>query len=334
MKTILKNATIYKNGKFIKDADVLINGKNIEKICKNIIVSDENIVLCDKKYVLPAFVNCCVKNDKNHKKQAKNGVSTIILINNDIEDGKKYLEIGYDVYFAIGVFLPNEVLDLNELENRYNLVKHAGLKPILYAYNSYFVEENVFFDLLQFSKQHGDIPFVICSNNTLNEVGECDKQYGVTPIGLLDEYALLNDRSLVAGCEVCDKEDVDLLNYKDAFVCVTPTESLRAGNGIAPLYSLMKNGVPVCLGGMDFLKEISLSADLQAGVLNQPGVVSLDDLVGFASINPNRFLERNAGAIDENSLADLVVLDTPDLLNATTDNVCYTFSKGKLIYKK
>lgn len=333
MNIILKNANIYKNGKFENNVDVELNGKNIKKIHKNSIVSDKNIILCDNKYIFPAFANCCLKTEINDKNQAKFGVGIVILLNNDFEYAKFLKQNGHIVYFGLGVFNEGNLPNLTEIESKINLLKQYDIFPIFYIKNSFYCDEGCFADLMALSKKY-DVPLITASNETLDEVGECDKVNGVTPIGLLQEYGVLDNNHLILGCENCDKEDVELLRYHNSFVCVTPTDSLRSGNGIAPLYSFLKNNISVCVGGTNILKEISLLSDLQSGTLNEKSVVGFSQLVDIASSNPNRLLNRNAGEIKEGAFADLVVLDSCDLLNLTSENVFCTIVDGKIVYKR
>lgn len=333
MKTLLRNINIIKNNEISYGYDILINGDKIENIGKNIIVSDTKSINCDNFFVRSGFVNCCFDESCNIKNQAINGVTTVVCLNNDLNKALLLKEMGFTVYFGIGVFNDAEYVNFQILQEKYiNLLKN-DIKCVLFAKNSFTTDENVFSDLVKFSKEF-DLPILTVTNETLYEVGECDKVNGFTPVRLLEEYGVLDRPHMLLGCENCDKDDVEIMQYHDTYVCVTPTKSLRLGNGVAPVYSMIKNGVGVCLGGDNFLKEISLVSDLQSGVLNESGLVSNLDLDNITSINPNKLLKQNAGEIGIGNHADLVVLDTPSILDLNTSNVLYTIANGKVIYKK
>ena len=139
---------------------------------------------------------------------------------------------------------------------------------------------------------------------------------------------------MLYGCENCEKDDVTTLSYHDGFVCVTPTNSLRYGNGISPVYSMLKNNLKLCVGGDNILKEMSLFADLQSGILNESGLITNEDVLNSVTIYPNELLGRNAGKVEVGQVADLVLLDSIDLLNLNTSNVVYTIANGKVIYSR
>lgn len=334
MKTIITNINIINFDKIIKNVDVLIDDNKIVKIDNNMILSDNNIVRGDNLYLFSAFVNCFKKCENSIKNQALNGVSTIIVVDNDIEYALKLKEFGYNVFYCFGAFGENDVLDENVLNIEYNNIKNNELVPVLFAKNSYLNDEGQFFELLNFSKKHGNIPILTYTNETLDEVGECDKKYGVTPIGLLEEYAILDNNHMLIGCENCDKEDATLLGEHDSFVCVTPTNSLRNGKGIAPIVALKNAGVNLCVGGENMLKELALIADLPAGVLNESGVLDESDVLKIASYNPNLLLNRLAGKVEVGQIADLVISDSPNLFDLNSSNIVYTFASGKIIYKR
>ncbi len=88
---------------------------------------------------------------------------------------------------------------------------------------------------------------IINACSTLNEVGECDKRFGATPIGLAHKFGLL-DGAYVSGCTYLDKDDIDLINQSGAKVILTPSATLGEGMGIPPLRMLISLGAIVHLG--------------------------------------------------------------------------------------
>lgn len=83
---------------------------------------------------------------------------------------------------------------------------------------------------------------------TLDEVGTCDKKFGVTPIGLAHKYGLLGQGTYIAGGVYLDKDDIDLIVQSGAKVILTPSDSLGGGCGIPPLRMLAGLGADVKLG--------------------------------------------------------------------------------------
>lgn len=331
MKTLIRNVNIYNYGKILYGYDILIVDNIIKEIDKNIILSDNNIINGDNKYVVGGFVNCCVKNENSVKNHLKNGVTTLICQFKNLDKTIMFKEMGYNVFACIGEIDDNVIVSQSILKQQYDYLKANGVGCLLFAKNSYYSDENVFAELLKFSHDY-NIPIVVYSNNSLYEVGECDKQYGFTPITLLEEYGVLDNNFMLVGCENCEKDDVKTLSYHNGFECVTPTDSLRCGNGVAPVYSMIKNNLNLCIGGENMLKEMALFSDLQSGVLNESELVGVGDLLNAVSCNPNNFLGRNAGKVEVGQIADLVLLDSIDFLNLNTSNVYCTIANGKVIY--
>lgn len=83
---------------------------------------------------------------------------------------------------------------------------------------------------------------------TLDEVGTCDKKFGVTPIGLAHKYGLLGENTYIAGAVYLDKDDIDLIVQSGAKVVLTPSDSMGNGCGIPPLRMLCTLGAEVYLG--------------------------------------------------------------------------------------
>ncbi len=97
---------------------------------------------------------------------------------------------------------------------------------------------------------------IINACSTLDEVGSCDKRYGVTPIGLAHKYGLL-EGAYVAGCTYLDKDDIDLMIQSGAEAILTPSLTMGEGMGIPPLRMLVSLGATVHLGSgsAEFNKE-------------------------------------------------------------------------------
>ena len=121
---------------------------------------------------------------------------------------------------------------------------------------------------------------IVSACRTLEEVGTCDKRYGVTPVGLAHKYGLL-DGAFVAGGTYLDKDDIDLINQSSAEIIVTPSMSMGLGEGIPPLRMMLTFGASVHIGtGLrDFNPEGDLSFEARllslsvSGALCTPGAI-------------------------------------------------------------
>ncbi len=126
---------------------------------------------------------------------------------------------------------------------------------------------------------------IISACRTLDEVGVCDKKYGVTPIGLAHKFGLL-DGAFIAGGTYLDKDDIDLIGQSGAGIILTPSMSMGLGEGIPPIRMMLTLGARVYIGtGM---REFNPDGDLEfekrlimlaaSGALCTRGAVSMEAL--------------------------------------------------------
>ena len=84
-------------------------------------------------------------------------------------------------------------------------------------------------------------------SGTLDEVGDCDKRFGLSPPLLLHRWGVLHG-AVVTGGVYWDKEDIALLRQEEAVAVLTPSDDLGRGNGVPPAAALLHAGVPTRLG--------------------------------------------------------------------------------------
>jgi len=92
------------------------------------------------------------------------------------------------------------------------------------------------------------------------EVEQCIAEHGVTPVRLLHEHGLLDDRfTAVHAIHVTDDE-IDYLAEAKAHVCACPTSERNLGDGAVPADRYGQAGVGICLGS-DSNTQIDLLED-------------------------------------------------------------------------
>ena len=103
---------------------------------------------------------------------------------------------------------------------------------------------------------------------TKGEVENCLKDYGKTPIALMEETGILDCGVLGAHCVHLSDDDIALMKKYNTRAAHNPGSNMKLASGIAPVPKLLKAGVCVGLGtdgtssnnNLDMLEEIRLAA--------------------------------------------------------------------------
>lgn len=162
-------------------------------------------------------------------------------------------------------------------------------------------------------------PVQIHLAETVDELMRCQKDYGLSPVHLLQKTGLLKEKVLAAHCVHLSEEDIEILAENNVNVAHNPGSNLKLGSGIAPLPALLAKGITVGLGtdgaasnnNLDMLEEIRLAALLHKGYAKDPTLISASEALGLATRNGGKalFSEGQIGVIKEGYKADLIILD-------------------------
>ena len=104
-------------------------------------------------------------------------------------------------------------------------------------------------------------------SETIGEVEDCIKQYGKSPIALMEEVGILDCGVLAAHCVHVSAEDIALMKKHDVRVAHNPGSNMKLASGIAPIPEMLSAGISVGLGtdgassnnNLDMLEEIHLA---------------------------------------------------------------------------
>ena len=144
-------------------------------------------------------------------------------------------------------------------------------------------------------------------------------RYGKSALEYLADLGLLSPRLSCAHCVHVNERDIELLAANGASVVHNAGSNLRLGNGIAPINTMLRQGVNVALGldsqtlndDEDMLQEMRLVATLHGALSDDVHRFDAGRILGMASINGARALgiDDNLGALAPGKKADLVLLD-------------------------
>ena len=191
---------------------------------------------------------------------------------------------------------------------------------------------------------------------TKGEVENCLKDYGMTPIALMEETGILDCGVLGAHCVHLSDDDIALMKKYGARVAHNPGSNMKLASGVGPVPQLLKAGVCVGLGtdgassnnNLDMLEEIRLAALLhKVDTLDPLAVPALEAVRMGTEYGAKAVGLKNLGTIEEGCLADIVLFDmggaawTPkfDLVSllvyaASSADVDTVMVAGKLLMEK
>ncbi|MGB4639147.1 MAG: amidohydrolase [Caldicoprobacterales bacterium] len=156
-------------------------------------------------------------------------------------------------------------------------------------------------------------------SETRQEVDNCIKELGKTPVRHLYELGLLDGHVLAAHCVHLSSDDMDILKEKDVKVAHCPSSNLKLGSGIAPVQDMIDKGITVSLGtdgaasnnNLSIMKEMALAALISKGVREEPTLIPATTALEMATVNGAKALglDGDIGSLSPGNKADIILLD-------------------------
>jgi len=141
---------------------------------------------------------------------------------------------------------------------------------------------------------------------------------GLRVVDRLHKHGLLSSRTILAHCVHVDAAEIDLITKTDTWVTHQPRSNMNNGVGVAPVESLLRAGVRVCLGTDGFphsmWEETRFAYMLQKvhyrDPRRMPGNLLFDMLVGNnPALAGSFFPDAPLGILSEGAHADLIFVD-------------------------
>jgi 5-methylthioadenosine/S-adenosylhomocysteine deaminase len=238
--------------------------------------------------------------------------------------GKAALEAGMRAWLGEGVlkfptrFIKDPTETFGKLEEYVGRWKDNPLvKPTVCPHSVYTCEPEQIVKTHEFVKKNGMIMQIHVSE-TMAEVENCRKEFGVSPVGLLDRLGCLSDRVIAAHCVVVDDNDIELLAKAGVSVAHCPRSNKKLASGIAPVEKMEKAGINVSIGtdgaasnnNLDMFQEMATAAKLHKVDSLDPTVLGAVEVLQMATGNAARALKFDGGGrIEKGCPADVIVLD-------------------------
>lgn len=233
--------------------------------------------------------------------------------------------------------------------------KFENIGYIIGCHAEYTCSEKLINMLVDLSYKY-KAPIYTHASETLKEVGDCAVRHNnLSPILYLNKCGFFDNGATLAHCVHADKDDIKVLHNKGVNVVHNPSSNLKLASGIAPVYTIQKNGVCVALGtdgaasnnSLDMFKEMYLASVLQKAQMSDACAVTSHTAIKMATINGAKALNlKNRGIIKKGYKADLIRVDingahmqpNNNLLNnlvyaAKSSDVLMTMANGKILYE-
>lgn len=159
-------------------------------------------------------------------------------------------------------------------------------------------------------------------SETKGEVENIKKQYGKSPIALMDELGVLDCGCLAAHCVWVDDADLDIMAKKHVRVAHNAGSNLKLASGIAPVPKMLKKGIVVGLGtdgassnnNLDIMEEMHLTALIHKANTLDPIVIPAETAVNMLTEGGAKCLNyHHIGKLKAGYKADITLVDREGL---------------------
>lgn len=151
------------------------------------------------------------------------------------------------------------------------------------------------------------------------EAKQLKERLGQRATRFLDEIGLLDERFIAFHCVMLDQEDIRLFAERGSKVVHNPESNMKLASGVAPISSMIREGIVVGLGtdgcasnnNLDMFQELDTAAKLEKSARLDPTVMSARTVLRMATCNGARVLgmERLIGTLEVGKKADLCIID-------------------------
>ena len=153
-------------------------------------------------------------------------------------------------------------------------------------------------------------------SETRQEVEDCIRARGMSPVRWLDKLGVLGPNVIAAHCVYVDPEEMDIMAERGVTVAHNPCSNMKLASGIFPSAKFAASGCNITIGtdgtssnnNLDMREEMKF-ASLLAKVSNNSETLPAQEAFKWATANGAKAFGLNAGVIEKSALADAVLLD-------------------------
>lgn len=163
------------------------------------------------------------------------------------------------------------------------------------------------------------LPLCIHLAETKHEEFEIQRDYGCSPVELLERHGILGPDLIAAHCVWLSTSDMDLLATRGVRVSHNPESNMKLASGVAPIPELIVRGIPVGLGtdgcasnnDLDLFREMDSASKLQKVHRLDPTALPAAQVLRMATLDGATVLgmRESIGSLEPGKVADIIVLD-------------------------
>lgn len=155
-------------------------------------------------------------------------------------------------------------------------------------------------------------------SETLTEVENSKKEYGMTPIEYVNTLGLLDSQIIAAHCVHITDEEIELVKDKKFYPVYNPSSNLKLASGFTPVDKMLKKNIKMALGtdgdssnnNQDFVEEMHIGGIVNKAVTMNEKAVPAIEILKMATVNGAEALGfERLGLIKEDYLADLAIFE-------------------------
>ncbi|MDQ0111492.1 amidohydrolase [Paenibacillus harenae] len=163
------------------------------------------------------------------------------------------------------------------------------------------------------------LPLHTHMSETVAEVEQNVRDYGLRPVEHLDKHGFFSRPSLVAHAVHLNDAEIALLAARGVAVSHNPVSNLKLASGVARVTDLLKAGVTVSLGtdsvasnnNLDLFQEIRLAALLHKGVSGDPTAIPAIEALRMGTVYGARSIwqQDQIGLLKVGMKADFIAIN-------------------------
>lgn len=222
---------------------------------------------------------------------------------------------------AVGVTFAESLMSPEAIEGNFKfLAAHTGeserVRLAVAPHSVYTVGEALLKRCADFARSENFMVHTHLSE-TKKELEDCERQYGCSPVRLLERAGMLGSNLAAAHCVHLSDDDMKAFVDSGATAVLNPNSNLKLASGIPPIDRLLRSSANVALGtdgdssnnNLDMHEEMKLAA-LLAKVQGGAETLPAHEALRMATVNSARaYGLMDAGEIKEGYLADCLLVD-------------------------
>lgn len=208
--------------------------------------------------------------------------------------------------------------EFDALYNNYHNRSDGRIKVVPAPHAIYTCSTEFLKEISDNAKKLYDNIIHIHLSETLTEVENSKKEYGMTPIEYVNSLGLLDSQIIAAHCVHITDQEIELVKNKKFYPVYNPSSNLKLASGFTPVDKMLKNNIKMAMGtdgdssnnNQDFVEEMHIGGIVNKAVTMNEKAVPAIEILKMATVNGAEALGfENLGLIKEDYLADLTVFD-------------------------